>query len=136
MSVVPLQEVDIDVGLRLLMDRILMPSMAGRVSKLLESYAAAFWMANQSAPGARAALYGTQLQCFVLAYSIVLLNVDLHNPCIKSKMTKAEFVRNSNSPLPDADMHRIYDRVHAKPLGLAAQQRRNEAASWWERLFW
>jgi len=32
---------------------------------------------------------------YVLAFSIILLNTDLHNSRIKRKMTKEEFIRNN-----------------------------------------
>ena len=31
---------------------------------------------------------------YVLAYSVVMLNTDAHNPQVKKKMTKADFVRD------------------------------------------
>lgn len=32
---------------------------------------------------------------FILAFSLIMLNTDLHNPNIKNKMTKEQFLRNN-----------------------------------------
>mmetsp|Transcript_8982 Transcript_8982/g.16865 ORF Transcript_8982/g.16865 Transcript_8982/m.16865 type:complete len:682 (-) Transcript_8982:40-2085(-) len=52
----------------------------------------------------------------LLSYSIILLNVDLHNPSNPRKMTKREFVSNfkglnEGSDLPMDKMGELYDRV-------------------------
>ena len=31
----------------------------------------------------------------MLAFSLIMLNTDLHNPSVKHRMTKAEFIRNN-----------------------------------------
>ena len=31
----------------------------------------------------------------MLAFSLIMLNTDLHNPNVKHRMTKAEFIRNN-----------------------------------------
>lgn len=32
---------------------------------------------------------------YVLAFSLIMLNTDAHNPCIKQKMTKEQFILNN-----------------------------------------
>lgn len=53
---------------------------------------------------------------YVLAYSVILLNTDAHNPQVKKRMTKADFVKNNrgindNSDLPEDFLHTIYDDI-------------------------
>lgn len=43
---------------------------------------------------------------FVLAFSVVMLNTDVHNPANKHKMTKEEFVRNNRGIDGDGDLPR------------------------------
>jgi len=134
-SLVPLSTVTVDEGLRMLMCKVLLPSVSGRVSKLLETYSNAFYRAQDEA--SRERRFGSELECFVLVYSIVLLNVDLHNSAIKRKMTKKQFVKNARAPLPEDEMFDIYDRISRKPLGIP--QLKNSALGdgtvWWSKLF-
>lgn len=42
----------------------------------------------------------------MLAFSVVMLNTDVHNPANKHKMTKEEFVRNNRGIDGDGDLPR------------------------------
>ncbi|KAJ1660460.1 guanine nucleotide exchange protein for ADP-robosylation factor [Dispira simplex] len=53
---------------------------------------------------------------YVLSYSVILLNTDLHSPQVKNRMTKADFVKNNrgineNADLPEEFLHAIYDEI-------------------------
>lgn len=52
----------------------------------------------------------------MLAYSVILLNTDAHNPQIKKRMSKADFLKNNrgindNSDLPEEFLSSIYDEI-------------------------
>eukprot|EP00040_Diaphanoeca_grandis_P010821 m.55441 g.55441 ORF g.55441 m.55441 type:complete len:332 (-) comp22070_c0_seq1:46-1041(-) len=65
----------------------------------------------------------------VLCYSVILLGVDLHNPNIKSKMTKREFIKNNRRIIPwDQDYFGdLYDDVYLH--GHVAEPRRDPIMS-------
>ena len=53
---------------------------------------------------------------YVLAYSVILLNTDAHNPQVKRRMTKADFIKNNrgindNNDLPEEFLSGIYDEI-------------------------
>ncbi|WFD31856.1 guanine nucleotide exchange protein for ADP-robosylation factor [Malassezia sp. CBS 17886] len=53
---------------------------------------------------------------YVLAYSVILLNTDAHNPQVKHRMSLQDFVKNNagiddGKNLPDAFLHAIYDEI-------------------------
>lgn len=53
---------------------------------------------------------------YVLAYSVILLNTDAHNPMVKNKMSKADFLRNNRGidngkDLPEIYLGSLYDRI-------------------------
>lgn len=53
-------------------------------------------------------------QLYMLAYTVLLLSGDLHNPLVKRKMTKREFLRNTKAVLvafSDEYLCRVYDYV-------------------------
>lgn len=45
---------------------------------------------------------------YILAYSLILLNTDLHSPLNKRKITKFEFIRNSRSVQNCSELSEIY----------------------------
>jgi brefeldin A-inhibited guanine nucleotide-exchange protein len=51
-----------------------------------------------------------------LAYSVIMLNTDAHNPQVKKRMTKADFVKNNRgindgNDLPEDFLSSIYDEI-------------------------
>jgi brefeldin A-inhibited guanine nucleotide-exchange protein len=56
-----------------------------------------------------------------LAYSIILLNTDAHNPQIKNRMTKADFIKNNrgindNADLPEELLTSIFDEITSNEI--------------------
>ena len=52
----------------------------------------------------------------MLAYSTILLNTDAHNPQIKNRMTKTDFIKNNkgindNADLPEELLLAIFDEI-------------------------
>lgn len=53
---------------------------------------------------------------YVLAYSVIMLNTDAHNPQVKKRMTKADFIKNNrgindSADLPEEFLSAIYDEI-------------------------
>lgn len=53
---------------------------------------------------------------YVLAYSTIMLNTDAHNPQVKNRMTKLDFVKNNRgindgADLPEDLLHSIFDDI-------------------------
>ena len=53
---------------------------------------------------------------YVLAYSTIMLNTDAHNPQVKNRMTKADFLKNNRGindgrDLPEELLSSIYDDI-------------------------
>lgn len=66
-----------------------------------------------SVPGTSYSIADT---AYVLAYSTILLNTDAHNPQIKHRMTKADFIKNNRGindgeDLPEELLSGIYDEI-------------------------
>jgi golgi-specific brefeldin A-resistance guanine nucleotide exchange factor 1 len=61
---------------------------------------------------------------YVLTFSIIMLNTDLHNPMVKRKMSVEDFVRNNarvtdSDQLPEAFLAKIYERTAQHELRVA-----------------
>jgi brefeldin A-inhibited guanine nucleotide-exchange protein len=58
---------------------------------------------------------------YVLAYSTILLNTDLHNPQVKKRMSKPDFIKNNrgindNADLPEQLLLDIYDEIDSNEI--------------------
>jgi len=58
---------------------------------------------------------------YVLAYSTILLNTDAHNPQVKHRMTKLDFIRNNRgindgTDLPEDLLTAIYDEIQRNEI--------------------
>ena len=53
---------------------------------------------------------------YILAYSTIMLNTDAHNPQVKKRMTKSDFIKNNrgindNADLPEEFLSEIFDNI-------------------------
>ncbi|KAJ1435304.1 hypothetical protein B484DRAFT_393573, partial [Ochromonadaceae sp. CCMP2298] len=65
---------------------------------------------------------------FILAFSTIMLQTNLHNPAIKDdkRMTKDQFVRqnkgiSADGELPDCLLMEIFDRIAAQPISIMSE---------------
>jgi hypothetical protein len=72
-----------------------------------------------------ASVFPTADAAFILGFSVIMLNTDLHNPAIKEdrRMTKEGFRRNNRGicdgqDLPDDFLNGVFDRIQATPISL------------------
>lgn len=72
-----------------------------------------------------ASVFPTADAAFILAFSVIMLNTDLHNPAIKEerRMTKDGFVRNNRGICDGQDLAEefltsIFDRIKKAPISL------------------
>jgi hypothetical protein len=84
----------------------------------MEKFAEKYTMQNPD-------VFPTADAAFILAFSVIMLNTDLHNPAIKEerRMTKQGFIRNNSgicdgNSLPDEFLMDIFDRIKANPISL------------------
>jgi len=110
-------------GLRMFLSTFRLPGEAQLIERLVESFATSYYCAQIAAPDAEAnpdpskiarivprekALFDNDIPeeerttricnsdtIFILSYSIIMLNTDLHNPNVKAPMTVEEFLRNN-----------------------------------------
>ncbi|ANB14854.1 Arf family guanine nucleotide exchange factor SEC7 [Sugiyamaella lignohabitans] len=64
---------------------------------------------------------------YILAYSVIMLNTDLHSPEIKQRMTTEEFIRNNrgindSANLPDEFLLNIYHEIQTNEIKLLSEQ--------------
>eukprot|EP00835_Amoeboradix_gromovi_P000598 NODE_22_length_38364_cov_0.248661.p1 type:complete len:1377 gc:universal NODE_22_length_38364_cov_0.248661:12236-8106(-) len=74
-------------ALRLLLSKFRLPGEAQKIDRLMLKFADRFTTFNQ--------LFANADTAYILAYSIILLNTDLHNPQVKKKMSLEDFIKNN-----------------------------------------
>lgn len=89
-------------ALRAFMESFVIPGEAQMISRIMEEFARRYYAQNPEGPIA------DQDAAFVLAFSIIMLNTDAHNPGVKSKMTLDQFIRNNRGINKGADFPAEY----------------------------
>eukprot|EP00198_Chlamydomonas_reinhardtii_P005607 XP_001694943.1 SEC7/BIG-like ARF-guanine nucleotide exchange factor [Chlamydomonas reinhardtii] len=129
---------EFDTAIRIFLQGFRLPGEAQKIDRLMEKFAERFVKCN---PGS----FKAADVAYVLAYSVIMLNTDAHNPqargaaCgvfVKNKMSKAAFLKNNRgindgADLPEDFMGALYDRIVTNEIkmnkdeaagGAAAQQ--------------
>lgn len=95
-----------------------LPGEAQKIDRIMEKFAERFTRQNLD-------VFPTADTAFILAFSVIMLNTDLHNPSIKEekKMTSDSFVRNNRGiadgkDLPEEVLTGIFHRVKLNPFSL------------------
>jgi brefeldin A-resistance guanine nucleotide exchange factor 1 len=124
---------NLEQALRLFLSGFVLPGEAQKISRILEHFADAFVKQNpQEAADADSA--------YILSYSIIMLNTDLHSPKVKGKMTLEEFVRNNRGmnggeDFPRELLENIYNSILKKEIRIEGDNNEQEACDALE-MYW
>ena len=118
-----------DLALRQFLATFRLPGEAQKIDRMMERYAERYLACNPE--------HTTLHDCdsaYILAFSIIMLNTDLHNPAVKNKIKKATFIRNNldvltkTAGIAASDAHdvsayrqmlsAIYDAIRDEPIQL------------------
>ena len=109
---------EIDEAIRKFLAGFRLPGEAQKIDRMMEKFAERYCELNKG-------VFASADTAFVLSYSIIMLQTDLHNPNIKTekKMKKDEFLRNNRGIASGQDLAAeflggIYDRIKATPITL------------------
>mmetsp|Transcript_3373 Transcript_3373/g.6295 ORF Transcript_3373/g.6295 Transcript_3373/m.6295 type:complete len:2294 (-) Transcript_3373:61-6942(-) len=117
-----------DDAIRYYLSGFRLPGEAQKIDRIMEVFAARYTDQN---PG----IFPTADSAFILAFSIIMLNTDLHNPAIKEdrKMTIASFIRMNSGvcdggDFPDEMLTEIFGRIKNDPISLKEDDDARESA--------
>lgn len=89
-----------------------------KIDRIMEKFAERYTIQNPT-------VFPTADAAFILAFSVIMLNTDLHNPAIKEerRMTKEGFIRNNRGicdgqDLPEELLTSLFDRIQSDPISL------------------
>ena len=109
---------DFDIALRTFLEGFRLPGEAQQIDRIMEKFAARFCECNPST-------FASADQAYLLAFSIIMLNTDLHNPLADAQFSKVDFIAMVNTSteeeeakIPSETLELIYDRIAASELKL------------------
>lgn len=108
-----------DDAIRLFLSGFRLPGEAQKIDRIMEKFAERYTRQNLD-------VFPSADTAFILAFSVIMLNTDLHNPSIKpeKRMTVESFIRNNRgisvdgTDLPEEFLTGIFKRIQAQPFSL------------------
>ena len=103
-----------DDALRMFLQHFRLPGEAAPIERCMEAFSDTFTAAQPE-------LFEKEDTAFLLAYSTIMLNTDLHNEAQKNKMTKKDFVDRTRTTaddprLSEAYLGTIFDRINSNEI--------------------
>ncbi|RUS18465.1 hypothetical protein BC937DRAFT_88745 [Endogone sp. FLAS-F59071] len=104
----------IDEALRDLLETFRLPGEAQQIGRVVETFAETYFATKPSD-------IASQDATFMLSYSVIMLNTDLHNPQVRGRMTPQDYMKNlrgvneSQNFNPDY-LQAIYDAIRKREI--------------------
>ncbi|KAI1432895.1 Sec7-domain-containing protein [Xylaria sp. CBS 124048] len=107
-------------SLRQFLQSFRLPGEAQKIDRFMLKFADRYVAGNPNA-------FANAETAYVLAYSVILLNTDLHSTKIAKRMTKEDFIRNNrgindNADLPPEYLTGIYDEIANNEIVLKSER--------------
>ncbi|KAJ0113240.1 hypothetical protein Patl1_00282 [Pistacia atlantica] len=122
------QGMEFDEAIRAFLQGFRLPGEAQKIDRIMEKFSERYCKCNPKA-------FISADTAYVLAYSVILLNTDAHNPMVKNKMSADDFIRNNRGiddgkDLPEEYLRSLFDRISRNEIkmkedGLAVQQKQS-----------
>ncbi|EED83660.1 predicted protein [Postia placenta Mad-698-R] len=101
-------------ALRELLETFRLPGESQQIDRITETFAESYFATNPPEIKSQDAVY-------VLAFSIIMLNTDLHNPQVRKRMTIEDYMRNLRSVNAGDDfspefLRNIYDSIRKREI--------------------
>ncbi|MED6170939.1 Brefeldin A-inhibited guanine nucleotide-exchange protein 2 [Stylosanthes scabra] len=103
------QGMEFDEAIRAFLLGFRLPGEAQKIDRIMEKFAERYCKCNPKA-------FSSAETAYVLAYSVILLNTDAHNPMVKNKMSVEDFIRNNRGiddgkDLPQEYLRSLFERI-------------------------
>jgi brefeldin A-inhibited guanine nucleotide-exchange protein len=113
-------------ALREFLQSFRLPGEAQKIDRFMLKFANRYVMGNPNA-------FANADTAYVLAYSVIMLNTDLHSSKVAKRMTTQDFIKNNrgindNADLPDEYLSSIYDEIAKNEIVLKSEREAAAAA--------
>ncbi|XP_047946268.1 brefeldin A-inhibited guanine nucleotide-exchange protein 2-like [Salvia hispanica] len=122
------QGLEFDEAIRVFLQGFRLPGEAQKIDRIMEKFAEKYCKCNPKT-------FTSADTAYVLAYSVILLNTDAHNPMVKNKMSAEDFIRNNRGiddgkDLPEEYLRSLYERISRSEIkmkedNLSVQQKQS-----------
>jgi brefeldin A-resistance guanine nucleotide exchange factor 1 len=127
---------EFDTALRLFMDAFRPPGEGQKIDRIMQTFGKRYYEQNSNG-GLKSAD-----AAYVLAFSVIMLNTDLHNTQNKKKMSLKDFNRindntNDGAPMPKELLQHIYTAISADELKISSECAPEELPAqlvFWQRM--
>jgi brefeldin A-inhibited guanine nucleotide-exchange protein len=101
-------------ALRMFLQSFRLPGEAQKIDRYMLKFAERYTAGNPDT-------FANADTAYVLAFSVILLNTDAHNPQVKKPMSKVEFIKNNRGiddgkDLDEQFLSDIYDEINANEI--------------------
>ncbi|XP_019432960.1 PREDICTED: brefeldin A-inhibited guanine nucleotide-exchange protein 2-like isoform X2 [Lupinus angustifolius] len=120
------QGIEFDEAIRAFLEGFRLPGEAQKIDRIMEKFAERYSKCNPK-------IFSSADTAYVLAYSVILLNNDAHNPMVKKKMSTDDFIKSNRGiddgkDLSEEYLRSLFERISRneikmKEVDLAPQQR-------------
>ncbi|EPY50210.1 guanyl-nucleotide exchange factor Sec74 [Schizosaccharomyces cryophilus OY26] len=110
LSNLPLKDIALDMALRKFLALYVLPQETQQIDRVLSSFSDQYYHCNPM-------FYESSDECYILTFSLMILHTDFYNTNNRQKMTKGEFISNTNLPniLPEI-LECFYDNITYTPF--------------------
>ncbi|CAK7347931.1 unnamed protein product [Dovyalis caffra] len=122
------QGLEFDEAIRVFLQGFRLPGEAQKIDRIMEKFAERYCKCNPK-------VFSSADTAYVLAYSVIMLNTDAHNPMVKNKMSADDFIRNNRGiddgkDLPEENLRSLFERISKNEIkmkenDLALQQKQS-----------
>ncbi|KAF5732964.1 brefeldin A-inhibited guanine nucleotide-exchange protein 2-like [Tripterygium wilfordii] len=122
------QGMNFDEAIRAFLQGFRLPGEAQKIDRIMEKFAERYCKCNPKA-------FTSADTAYVLAYSVIMLNTDAHNPMVKDKMSVDDFIRNNRGiddgkDLAEEYLRSLFERISRNEIkmkddDLALQQKQS-----------
>ncbi|KAE8673530.1 Brefeldin A-inhibited guanine nucleotide-exchange protein 2 [Hibiscus syriacus] len=103
------QAMEFDEAIRAFLQGFRLPGEAQKIDRIMEKFAGRYCKCNPKA-------FISADTAYVLAYSVIMLNTDAHNPMVKNKMSADDFITNNRGiddgkDLPEEYLRSLFGRI-------------------------
>ncbi|EEF50401.1 cytohesin 1, 2, 3, putative [Ricinus communis] len=122
------QGMEFDEAIRVFLQGFRLPGEAQKIDRIMEKFAERYCKCNPK-------VFTSADTAYVLAYSVIMLNTDAHNPMVKNKMSADDFIRNNRGiddgkDLPEEYLRSLFERISRNEIkmkedDLALQQKQS-----------
>lgn len=119
---------EFDEAIRAFLQGFRLPGEAQKIDRIMEKFAERYCKCNPK-------VFSSADTAYVLAYSVILLNTDAHNPMVKTKMSADDFIRNNRGiddgkDVPEEYLRSLFERISRNEIkmkddNLALQQKQS-----------